>query len=464
MKKAIASLIFLIIITQSYSQNFSWALSYEGAEEDIGHDLLIDASNNIFTVGTFQTSVNFGDTPNDSLRSNGSYDIFIQKTNSEGEHLWSKSMGGEDWDKGKRILLDKNDNLLVGGTFRATVDFDPSNNYKFLDNEDYMPDQFLLNLNKDGEFIWVNHMINGEMKDIVLDEEGNIYVVGEIREEIAFEIDGQLHSASEEYITTSYIQKIDSEGSNIWVKTFGGSGESIRIDSNGNIYCAGIFYNTSDFDPSTESFIIPSVGECDIFLMKLNEEGAFLWAKNFGGPGHNFSPLVEVRSDDQIYLTGEFSSYSFISLLNNSGELIWEKKLEKNEVDGYCAISDITVDSNDHLYLTGILMGAVDFDPSNEFMILSSNSYVDGESDAFVAHYTNDGILVWAQQIKGDESGIRVESLELNSKNNLILMGAFNQTLDISSDDFSFYTQTDEDYDIFIAEILNAAIYKGQKN
>jgi hypothetical protein len=55
----------------------------------------------------------------------GAIDIFISKLDAAGNFLWAKSIGGTNDDFGHSITLDGSDNVYTTGYFSGTVDFDP---------------------------------------------------------------------------------------------------------------------------------------------------------------------------------------------------------------------------------------------------------------------------------------------------------------------------------------------------
>ena len=83
--------------------------------------------------------------------------------------------------------------------------------------------------------------------------------------------------------TAALAQNVNLE----WAKQLGGTshdkGWSIAVDTSGNVYTAGYFQGTADFDPGTGTFNMSSAGQSDIFVSKLDASGNFLWAKQLGG-------------------------------------------------------------------------------------------------------------------------------------------------------------------------------------
>ena len=73
---------------------------------------------------------------------------------------------------------------------------------------------------------------------------------------------------------THFVLKLNSSGTFQWVNTYGGTsgdvGEGITVDSSGNPYITGWFYETVDFGGGN----VTSAGVADIFVLKLNSSGA----------------------------------------------------------------------------------------------------------------------------------------------------------------------------------------------
>jgi hypothetical protein len=455
-------LIFLTVLSHhGFAQGFYWVKTYGGIESDIGRALLIDHEDNVIVVGRFEGLINFNSSSDGYLTSEGHTDIFIQKLNNDGQQLWAKRIGGRSIESADHLYFDHNNNLIIEGAFNRTVDFNLGSGSHELTAEN-SDDSFLLKLSSDGDFIWVKHLKGRGIVDLFFDEGDNMYAVGGFQNKVAFDVNGELQTFVSNGSKDVYIEKMDSNGNTLWVKYFGNTElegiRSMKMDSEGNIYCTGVFNGATDFDPSANEFWLETVGEYDIFLLKLNNEGEFVWAKSMGSPIYDLSPKIEIRNDDLIYFTGILGGNTFIHLVDTSGVSIWEKELvgDPSAID-FARINALHVDDHNDLFVTGVMIGEIDFDPSAGTNILSSNSSRDGESDCFIAKYSGSGALAWVQQI-GGEIGEDGYDLDMDSKNDLFVLGGFNHSLETASGSFSFSDQTNEHADIFIAKIADGLI------
>jgi Secretion system C-terminal sorting domain len=193
--------------------------------------------------------------------------------------------------------------------------------------------------------------------------------------------------------------------------TFGLNGGSsakgycIAADKFGNVYTSGVYGSTSDFDPGTSVSNLTSNGDLDIFLLKTDASGNFVWAKSFGGTGTDIPKEIAIDTAGNIHLTGIFEgtadfdpgvgisnlisvggSDAFVAKVNSNGQLSWAKSFGGSGNDNSNAI-DID-DYDGAVYVFGDFTGTVDFDPS----ITVNNATSIGSSDIFLTKFTQSGV------------------------------------------------------------------------
>ena len=413
MKRIYLGILLSLLSITIYAQmlNFDWARSIGGASMDAGNSIIIDGSGLIYVTGYFQGTVDFDPgTATFNLTSNGGEDVFIQKSDASGNLIWARSMGGPSNEVGKCIAADASGNSYVTGYYEGTADFDPG--------------VATFNLTSNG----------GE--DV-------------------------------------FIQKLDASGNFIWAISIGGTsdenGRSITTDTLGNVYVIGYYRDMVDFDPGAASFNLTSNGGDDIFIVKLDSNGNFIWAVSMGGilPDRGFSITSDALGN--LYATGKFSStvdfdpgsttFSltanggedvFIQKLDNQGNFIWAKSMGGTIRDG---ANNITTDALGNVYVSGKFQDTVDFDPNAATLDLVSN----GDYDVFIQKLDANGNLKWARSL-GGPSYDQGESIITDISGNVYVTGYYQGTVDFDPSAATSLLTSNGNEDVFIQKFNQSTV------
>src|SRR5262249_27056156 len=83
------------------------------------------------------------------------------------------------------------------------------------------------------------------------------------------------------------------------------TGTAVTVDSSGNALVAGSFQLSVNFDVrSGESFTLTSAGDADIFVLKLDGGGTFVWARVIGGYKADVARGIATDAGGNVYTTG----------------------------------------------------------------------------------------------------------------------------------------------------------------
>src|ERR1019366_6480290 len=98
----------------------------------------------------------------------------------------------------------------------------------------------------------------------------------------------------------------------LWTRTWGGISNDIvhnvAVDGAGNVYVAGEFGDTVNFNQGSGSDIQISHGGQDAFLSKCDSDGNFLWARTWGGAGRDVASGLAVDAAGNAYVSGPFQN------------------------------------------------------------------------------------------------------------------------------------------------------------
>jgi len=217
----------LLVRTDSLG-NSAWMKTFGGSNDDFGNSVQQTNDGGYILIGATNS---FG---------NGNVDLWLIKTNSKGDSIWSKTFGGVLLDAGATVLQTSDLGFILTGWTKS-----------FGSGE---ADIWLIKTDSNGDSIW-SKTYGGMLDDYgnALDEtsDGGFIIVGST-ESFGF---GK---------TDVYLMRVDSHGDTLWTKTYGGEldegGYSVRQTFDGGYIIAG----------STESF---GAGNYDFWIIKTDSLG-----------------------------------------------------------------------------------------------------------------------------------------------------------------------------------------------
>lgn len=355
----------------------------------------------IVMAGIFTETISLSNTNNFpivNLTSSGSTDCYLVKYNNEGQLRWAKKIGGIGYDNLSNIKIDQSGNITIIGSYTGTVDFGGVTK-----TATGFSNVFVAKYNQSGNLIWVKVLTGSsnilDINGVDYDSQNNVFITGYFLSSVTAE--GNTKNAIGGGFDAFYA-KYNSDGTLIWIKSFGGnSGDfsnNIKSDENGNIFLTGSFEGTATFGSITKT----SLGASDMFIGKVDNNGNFLWVKTAGGSNVDAGRSLAVDISGNIIVGGLFydninfegqisnslgSSDIFIATYSgDSGTLLWKNTMGGVGLDN---ISDLIIDDNNKLYLTGSFEVSI----SLGSYLLSSK----GSSDIFISKLDATGKILWAK-------------------------------------------------------------------
>lgn len=397
MRTTLPALAFLLLSSATNAQAFSpvWGGPIGGSAADRGYAIALDNAGHVHLAGTFNGTIDVDPGPGTTtLTSAGMHDVFIAKFDISGALVWARSIGGAHGDGVLAMTVDEQGNVYTTGGFCGTADFDPG------------PGSFTLTAATTGQ------------SDI-------------------------------------FISKLDANGDFVWAKgvvggTWWDQGYGIAIDPAGNVVVTGRFYyqgGPRDFDPGPDTYFL-TAGHEDIFVLKLDADGNFLWAVDLGiAPHESRGYSIALDAAGNIFATGYFrgavdfdpgpgthvltsvGTWNIFHLkLDPNGALVWVNPLPISTTTYHNDPAygrKITIDTEGNLLATGRFAGTIDFDPGAGTTELSAV----GSYDIYVAKYSNAGAFMWAKAMGGNghDEGF---SIGTDDQGRVLVAGSFSGTAD----------------------------------
>jgi len=214
-----------------------------------------------------------------------------------------------------------------------------------------------------------------------------------------------------------WILKIDNNGNIIWENTFGGSDNDIPYSAketqDGGFIIAGE-------SSSNDGSLTTNNGNSDFWVIKIDSQGSLLWQKNYGGSNDDRASSLSVTTDGSIIVGGTTNSWDgdivgnhgnndyWVIKLNNLGDLIWQKPYGGTSTD---ELKELITTTEGNIVLTG-------YTSSNNGDVSGNN----GESDVWVLKVDINGNIIWQSCYGGNSQEIALSLVE-TIDNNLILCG-----------------------------------------
>ena len=283
------------------------------------------------------------------------------------------------------LAVDNAGNTIVTGQYDTDILFESYvGDYSWIAANSGDEDMFVVSYDPHGDLLWgysagsPNRGESSEGNEVVTDENGNIYVAGEVDDFIDFgpfqlEDDGV------------FVLKLSPDGIPQWAKLFEGNihVNAMAIDENNDIVVSGTFLNNIDY---------------------------------------NGTVIEEIENNGEIY----------IAKINNSGELIWFKQFQTFEGEGHsdCDPQDIVCDKNNTIFIVGYFDGSIIFSEDYQFQAIGNRR------DFFVLALDSEGNTSWALKGGGEENDYG-RGIAVNNRGEVIVTGSFRESADFTGNSAS---------------------------
>jgi len=361
---------------------------------------------------------------------------------------------------GRTVGVDDAGNVYSAGRFEYTMDMDPGPGAFLLTaTGPYNTGFYISKLDAAGNFVWAEQipaLLEFSTLELKVDHQGNVYIGTDTRSAADLDPGPGVHTITPTGFRDVIIVKLNSNGDFVWGKQIGGPGDTgpifnmIELDQNNNVLIAGQFNNTVDFDPGPAVYNLTSSAHFQAFVAKLDNDGNFMWVKQFGnGPiVYSGSQVYDMKCDPagNIVLTGIYNltcdfdpgagvhsetstpgsvGDGFICKLDADFNFIWVRTL--GQVGGNNVLLEplgLDIDGAGNIITTGYFIGNYDFDTGPGTQFFNSDLY-----DCYILKLNSAGTFIWAKIISGSSYDMG-HDVVIDAQNNIYLLGSFSPVVD----------------------------------
>jgi hypothetical protein len=308
-------------------------------------------------------------------------DVFLIRTNANGDTLWIRTYGGAGPDQGYSVRQTSDGGFIIAGQCKA---------YYYAD-----ADVYLIRTDADGDTLWTRTFggSGDEIGKSVWQTSDGGFVVG-----------GHTNSYGAG-ASDAYLIRVDEDGDTLWTRTYGGAGkddcDAVQETFDGNLVALG----------STESW---GPGWNAVYLIKTDASGDVLWTRTYGGDSGDYGRDVQETTDHGYIIVGETGSFApygiYLVRTDADGDTIWTRAYGESDAQaveqtydgGYVAVGATWFPCGMEVHCANIYV--VKTDPAGE--VEWTDEYGGADDDvADAIQQTSDGGYILAGFTESYEGG-----------------------------------------------------------
>ena len=287
-------------------------------------------------------------------------DVYLIKTDENGDVLWTRTFGGGNWDQGESVLQTSDGGYVIAGNLAC--------------GWSGVCDIYVIRTDAQGDTLWTRSYggpLEEQTHSLAATDDGGCIIAGRKCTLSAEDPD-------------VYLVRLDANGDTLWTKTYGGTasdgGCCVQQTHGGEIVIAGW----------TASF---GAGGYDVWLLKTDAYGDTLWTRTYGGAGGDGGYSVQETSDGGYIIAGGTYSFGegecdvYLIRTDANGDTLWTKTY-----GGIGSDVGLSIQQTSGGY---IIAGWTDWDP---FSV--------GDWDVYLVRTDEDGEILWTQTYGGRDEDI----------------------------------------------------------
>jgi uncharacterized delta-60 repeat protein len=255
----------LLVAKLSLDGKVLWRKSFGGDRDEYAGGIAGTKDGGVLAVGSTE-----------SFSKKGYKDILIIRLDKNGKKISERAIGGKRGEEAKALTRTADGNFMMVGSREVSRSGDS--------------DFFLLKLDQNGKKIWAKTFGGNDLdvlNAVAPTPDGGIVATGTTRS----------FGSKQTDLSVMYFNK---DGKLIWHKIYGydgyEKGNAITMTKNGDFMVAGATNSMGE-------------GEYDSYVIALNSKGSLIWSKLYGGRENDIAHGITRTSDGGIVIVGESDSF-----------------------------------------------------------------------------------------------------------------------------------------------------------
>ena len=390
----------------TFEGSVQWKASFGGSNDEVINSVIETTDGGLVYLGTTR-SIN-GDITDKEQEEN---DFWLFKTDANGTLLWSKTFGGSNDDQGQKVIATADGGLALVG-FSMSADGDASQNAG-------IQDQWLIKLDASGNIMWEKSFgFSGSDQafSVIATADNGLLMVGFLDITASGGEGNDFSNTTQHGVGEFWVHKLDSQGTVIWRRYFGGSNNDRAYDvvetpDHGFIIAGAA--ESNDFDISNPK------GSYDFWVIKIDSSGTLVWEKSFGGSeidiayaitqttNGNYIIVGDVRSTDGDVSASLGNADLWVIEINEQGDLLWEKTYGGS---GFDTARGVYPAQDGGVFVAGSTRSN-DIDVTQSF----------GQNDFWVIKLSSNGTLLWERTFGGSELDFAYDIIQTSNANVVVV-------------------------------------------
>jgi len=391
-----------------------WATYYGGSENDKGISCALDASGNVYMIGSTSSTSGIATAGAHETTVN---DGFLVKFNSSGVRQWGTYFEGT----GNACTTDASGNIYIVGLTNSTSGIATAGAHQTVMSGS--GDAFLVKFNSSGVKQWGTYfggsytLASGMETGLscATDALGNVYMTGHTPSTSGIATAGAHQTIYGGSSTDAFLVKFNSSGVIQWGTYYGGEGVDIgyscATDASGNVYMAG--------DAQQQNLPASGIstigahqsayggGYSDGFLVKFDSNGLRQWGTYYGGSLLDVSFSCATDASGNVYMSGETQSFTGIATsgahettVNDAFLVSFNSSGVRQSGTYYGGVRAVcTTDAAGNVYITGYTQSNSGIATAGAHQTANGNN---GYNDAFLVKFS--GISVGINETVNEKS------------------------------------------------------------